>query len=169
MALRFIGATFVIIACAAIGFKQATDLRREIKTLADMVDVLNFMERELSYRLTPLPKLCRLSSEQGKSFKTLLICLAEELESQISTDVASCMNAAICRNTGFADSIVTCLQELGSSFGKFDLEGQLNGIDSVRQKCINRLDELEKDKDIRIRNYQTLGLCAGAALAIVLF
>jgi len=28
---------------------------------------------------------------------------------------------------------------------------------------------LEKDKDIRTRNYQTLGLCAGAALAILLF
>ena len=56
---------------------------------------------------------------------------------------------------------------MGSSLGRFDLEGQLQGLESVRIYCREQLDELSKDRDVRLRSYQTLGLCAGAALAIL--
>ena len=39
------------------------------------------------------------------------------------------------------------------------------GVD-VRGDCRTQLKALEQNRDIRLRNYQTLGLCAGAALAI---
>ena len=51
--------------------------------------------------------------------------------------------------------------------GRFDLEGQLQGLESVRVYCRDQLDNLAKDRDVRLRSYQTLGLCAGAALAIL--
>ena len=60
------------------------------------------------------------------------------------------------------------LRNLGRSLGRFDLEGQLRGIDAVRHETLEALEKLTHDQDERLRSYQTLGLCAGAALAILL-
>ena len=60
------------------------------------------------------------------------------------------------------------LLELGRSLGNFDLNGQLRGIEAVRRQALEALQNSVKDRDQRIRSYQTLGLCAGAALAILL-
>ena len=60
------------------------------------------------------------------------------------------------------------LLELGRGLGSFDLNGQLRGIEAVRRQAIEALQESVNDRDVRIRSYQTLGLCAGAALAILL-
>ena len=59
------------------------------------------------------------------------------------------------------------LELLGRSLGRFDLEGQLRGLESVRQVCRHGLETLAQNSAIRNRSYQTLGLCAGAALAIL--
>ena len=56
---------------------------------------------------------------------------------------------------------------MGSSLGRFDLDGQLLGLEAVRVYCQEQLSEMSKDRDVRLRSYQTLGLCAGAALAIL--
>lgn len=169
MEYRILGVCLVIISCSAFGFKMAADIRREIKHTNDLINILNYMECELNFRLTPLPQLCRISAKQGKSLEKLFHCFANELDAQISMDTFSCMNAAIQKNTGLPASVASLLKSLGASFGKFDLEGQLNGIDSVRQKAITQLQELERNKDIRTRSCQTLGMCAGATLAILLF
>ena len=139
-----------------------------MKALRDLIDILNYMEWELHSRLTPLPQLCRASAEHGKTLKRIFLCFALELESQISPDTARCMEAAIRQYADLSQPVKPYLLEFGNSCGKFDLEGQLSGIDAVRRKCAQSLESLEKDKDIRVRNYQTLGLCAGAALAILL-
>lgn len=57
---------------------------------------------------------------------------------------------------------------LGRTLGRFDLEGQLKGIDGISREAAAELDRLTKNQDARLRSYQTLGLCAGAALAILL-
>ena len=168
MNLRLIGVCFVVVACGVFGFKLASDLRLEIRALKDLIDVFNYMECELHFRLTPLPQLCRIAAEHGRTLKNIFISFAEEIENQISPDTARCMEAAVLRNCDLSDPIKPYLLEFGSSCGKFDLEGQINGIESVRKKCTQSLERLEKDKDMRVRNYQTLGLCAGAALAILL-
>ena len=60
------------------------------------------------------------------------------------------------------------LRLLGKSLGKFDLSGQLAGIDLVREGCKENLDRISKDRQERLRSYRTLGICAGIAIAILL-
>ena len=59
------------------------------------------------------------------------------------------------------------LRQLGKTLGRFDLEGQLQGLQAVCAACLEARDSLQKDRDTRLRSYRTLGLCAGAALAIL--
>ncbi len=166
--MKLIGIVLIIASCSMFGFMLASNLKREIKSLHDLVGILNFMECELNYKLTPLPQLCRNCAVHGKNLEKLFLVFADELESQIVPDVSTCMNASIEKSGSHSASVVALLSELGDSFGKFDLQGQLTGIASVRQSCIKQLEVLEDGKDIRMRNYRTFGICAGTALAIIL-
>ena len=55
----------------------------------------------------------------------------------------------------------------GAYLGRFDLPGQKQGLEEVREACRMELEALGKNRETRLRSYGTLGLCAGAALAIL--
>jgi stage III sporulation protein AB len=142
--------------------------RRAENALRQLIGALDYMGCELQYHLTPLPDLCRAAAIQsGGCIRSVLQCLSEELESQIAPDVVSCMNAAIAKTSKLPRQVKKNLEVLGSSLGRFDLQGQLKGLEAARHQCRRDLDELSKDRDVRLRSYQTLGLCAGSALAIL--
>ena len=91
-----------------------------------------------------------------------------ELDAQVSPDVQSCIAAAAATVGQLPGRVQEAICILGASLGCFDLEGQLQGLEEVRSYCKTQLDEMTDGKEKRLRSYQTLGLCAGAALAILL-
>ena len=168
MTLKMIGAILVIAACGGVGFKIAATQRREEQTLYRLTAILDYMECELQYRLTPLPELCRQAAAEDKGIlRQLFHGLALELEDQISPDAERCMNAVLSRFQQLPASTRESLELLGRSLGRFDLEGQLKGLEAVRQECRLKAASLSQNKETRLRSYQTLGLCAGAAIAII--
>lgn len=168
MNIKLIGAALIIAGCGGVGFSMAAAHRREETALRQLIRALDYMGCELQYRLTPLPELCRCAaSESGGAVSQALLHLASELEDQIAPDVAACMNAALAKTTRLPQRARKNLQLLGSSLGQFDLQGQLSGLEAARKQCRRELEELSKDRDVRLRSYQTLGLCAGSALAIL--
>ena len=60
MSYKWIGAILIIVSCGVCGFSVAAGKRREERLLSQLMDVLQFMEADLQYRLTPLPELCRI-------------------------------------------------------------------------------------------------------------
>ncbi len=169
MQIRLLGSVMIVAACGAFGFVIAAAYNREVKTLRQLIGMLDYMECELQYRLTPLPDLVRQAAlETSGILRDLFGELSNELEDQISPNVANCMRAVMEQHREIPPITADCLQTLGQVMGRFDLQGQLNGLDSVRQICRKKLDILEHDKHVRLRSYQTLGICAGAALAILL-
>ncbi len=168
MNYTWIGAILVIASCAGAGFSMAASYCREEQSLRQLLGSLDLMECELQYRMTPLPDLCRQAGQAGKgAVSRVLTLLAQELDGQISPDVHSCMYAALAAQKNLPQYTLEALKMLGQSLGRFDLEGQLNSLESVRGYCRRQLEELSDNKENRIRSYQTLGLCAGAALAIL--
>ncbi len=168
MAIKWIGAICVLIACGGFGFQIAATQKKEVHTLRQLIRVLDFAECELQYRLTPLPDLCRnVANECSGPLKALFLRLTEELNDQISPNAATCMRASIAVTNGLPKQTQEVLILLGESLGRFDLSGQIRGIESVRKECNRRLDLLSENQDVRLRSYKTLGLCAGAALVIL--
>ena len=168
MTIKILGLIFVIASCGGVGFKMAADYRREEIALRQLVRILDFMACELQYRLTPLPILCRqvwvtFPEMPGRVFAEL----SAELDAQNATDVAQCVDIALNKVKFIPPITYKTIEQLGRSIGKFDLEGQINGIESVRQDCNRNLALLTDNRENRLRSYQTLGLCAGAALAIL--
>ena len=168
MTIKWIGALLVIVGCGGVGFTMAACYKREERCLRTLIRGLDYMTCELQFRLTPLPDLCRQAgNECGGTVGQAMRVLASELESQICPDVDSCMYAALSRMDGMPVSVEDALRLLGKSLGRFDLNGQLQGLEQVRAHCRRILSGLEAGRDQRIRGYQTLGICAGAALAIL--
>lgn len=168
MSMKIIGAVLIIVGCGGVGFSMAAAHRREEKALRELIRALDYMGCELQYRLTSLPDLCRCAAkESGGVIAQLLLNLSKELDAQVAPDALSCMNAALSKTKGVPQRTRKNLEALGVSLGQFDLQGQLTGLEAARKQCRRELDELSKDRDVRLRGYQTLGLCIGSALAIL--
>lgn len=149
--------------------KMAADYRREERMLSQFEILLREMREEMRYRLTPLPRLLRRLSEQTDGvLGKICIELACEMEQQCLPDADSCMVAVLTSHKNLPGSVTELLRQMGASLGLFDLQGQLCELEAVQTKNQQKLASLRLDRDKRIRNYQTLGLCAGSALAILL-
>ena len=169
MNLKVIGALCVIVGCGSFGFLMAAQHMSQIRMYRNLISALEFMSCELRYRCTPLPELCRKAGERSQGrIRQILILLADELDAQISPDVHRCMASVLERLDTLDASIRSALLTLGSNLGKFDMAGQLVVLEGAEKLCRAHLCDLNKHKDSRIRSYQTLGLCAGAAIAILL-
>lgn len=166
--IKWIGAVLVISGCGMFGYSMAAAHRREEAALRQLIAALDYMQCELQYRLTPLPELCRQAGQQSRNLiGQVLLMLAQELECQTGPDVESCIYAALKSGTDMPGRTKKAFEILGTSLGRFDVEGQVRGLESVRSFCRRELEELSVNRDARLRSYQTLGLCAGASLAIL--
>ena len=138
--------------------------------LHQLTRVYEQMYAELEYRLTPVPELCRqcavdLSGPLAEVFGSI----ADILETQTAIDAASAMRLVLNRQKNLPSEITNQLELLGHNLGRFDLPGQLRGLRQCKVECEHKRNELEHNQQQRLRSYQTLGFCAGAALAILLF
>ena len=168
MSLHWIGAVLIVAGCGGVGFGMALNYKREENSLRQLIRVMDMFCCELEYRVTPLPELFRKAANTATGHLAKLFAnVAQELENQVAPDATYCMASALRRSRELPGRILFALTDLGRSLGEYDLDGQLQGIKAVQASCTRQLGELESNRTQRIRSYQTLGLCAGAALAIL--
>lgn len=168
MSAKWIGAVLVIAGCGAWGYSLAAAYRRQEKQLQQLIRAIQAMGWELQYRLTALPDLCRLAAREcSGGLRGVFLDLARELNWNSQPDAGSCMLSVLKRYETLPPKIRRLLRHLGRVLGRYDLEGQLQGMETVLAECKNEVQGLGKDREIRLRSYQTLGLCAGAALTIL--
>lgn len=167
MIQKWIGAALVFAGCSSVGFLMAAGYRREEKLLMQTKRFLEKLECELSCRVSTLPQLCHMAFDCGDPIRSLYTKLEEELDRQVMPDVNSCMQAAIRKQPQLPASVRSIHEQLGMTLGQFDLQGQLQQIGAVRAICEDNLSRIRDHRDEKLKSYQTLGLCAGAALALL--
>ena len=168
MTTKWIGAAFILFSCGGFGLGIAAGYRRRERLLRQLLMVLETLESELQYHLTPLPDLARKAVEDSSGvLRDVFLNLARELDWQEKPDALGCMRAAMDKCHDLPICVRRPLAQLGQTLGRFDLEGQLKGLKGVQETCRRELGKLEVSRDVRLRSYQTLGLCAGAALVIL--
>lgn len=168
MNLKWIGAALIIASCAFVGFSISAACRREEQELQQLAVAMDYMVCELRCRMSALPELCRLAGSESKGkIGKLLLNLGDYLDTQCAPDVKGCLDLASGTPEQLSPRTLQAIGLLGSSLGRFDLEGQLEGLESVRSYCRSQLEIMSNGKETRLRSYQTLGICAGAALAIL--
>lgn len=165
--IRMIGACCIVAGSGAFGFAMAAANRREERQMALLLNALEYMSCELSYRQTPLPVLCRdAAMGQRGVVPEFFRELARELEKGEAPDVQVCVYEVLQRLEP-GPRLRRLLRELGATLGRFDLPGQLRGLEAAIRSTGDALRAFRDGAPERRRSCQTLGLCAGAALAIL--
>ena len=168
MTARILGAILILIGCGGAGFLLAAACKRETAALKSFIESLNLMESELRYRKTPLPFLCHyIAATQNGIIKTYFLHLKNELQQQIQPDASTCAFIALNKMPQMPKSLKDTISQFARSLGEFDVEGQLLGIQAVRNEATMRLSHMTKDQAQRMKNYRTFGICAGAAIIIL--
>ena len=168
MSIKGLGAVLIIAGCGGFGFSMAAGVRQQEKLLGQLIRILGILETELQYRLTTLPELCRLAAaECDGTLRSIFRELMTALIRQDQPDATVCMDLVLNRCEELPGRLRKHLRHLGRSLGRYDLPGQLRGLQTVRSACEGDLALLQQSREVRLRSYQTLSLCAGTALAIL--
>ena len=169
MDYKWFGALLIVTGCGGFGFSLAANHRRQENALRKLIGILDYMTCELQFHIIPLPELCFAAGrEAGGALGTIFKDLGQALDNCCNADVSDCLEDVLKQHSQLPDLTRDNLILLGHSLGRFDLPGQLKGLEAVRRSCRLSLESLSENREMRMRNYQTLGLCAGAALAIIL-
>jgi stage III sporulation protein AB len=168
MIIKIIGAVLVICACTGFGFRFAALHKKCERSLVELVQVIDYLICQIKYQKTPLALLFKQAAvSTSGSLKRLLLSFGEELESQVFPDIYICMKRLLGKFPDIPPTSKELLIKMSTTLGKFDLNGQVLELEGVRNEAIGKIKTLAENRDVRLRTYQTLGLCAGAALAIL--
>jgi len=167
--IKWIGTMLIVAGCGGIGFSMAMNCRKERKALQDLSGALSHIASELEYRLTPLPELFSKISQCGSGCVfSLFLNLGQALSRQVTPNAGVCLEVVLRTSRQVPPLTTSIIRELAMGLGQYDAEGQQRQIMRVKEHCDRELDILSNQKEERIRRYQTLGLCTGAAIAILL-
>lgn len=168
MNIKWLGAALILSGCGGVGFRMASDIRRQEKLLGQLIRVLHILESELQYRLSSLPELCGLASQESSGIlRELFGKLSVRISRQEQDDASACMDIVLQDYPTLPRSVRKHLRYLGRSLGRFDLTGQLKGLQTVRAACQTELRNLRNNAEVRQKSYQTLAICAGTSLVIL--
>ena len=164
--LKWLGAAGICLACAGVGFSMARELEQQERLLGILLHKLGYIYRQLHYRATPLPELLlNAAGEEQDPISAIFRAIPGHLHGQ-NGQVA--MEDALQTWKNIPEAVKTLLSLLGGCMGAFDLDGQLSHLESVMEECKRSMAHLAETKQIRLRNYRTMGICAGAAITILL-
>ena len=169
MTVRLWGAILVFGGCGGMGHAIALAFRREERALQALLEAVEHMICQLRYRLSPLPELCRDAAQQSHGpVQAVLLALSGHLAAQTCPDAGGCMEKALAETPKLPLAVQTQLRYLGATLGQFDAQGQLQGLEGVKEGTQRALSALRSTIGEKTRACRTLALCAGAALAILL-
>lgn len=168
MLLKIIGAVCVITCCGFYGFNIAASKKREERCLQALLETLEYMKRELQHKRSSMTDLFYISAHRTNGpLKKVFYAIHSQLKCRTFADLSACISCSLKQQNFLPESVKNEINSLGTNLASFNITGQLKGIESVISSCEYKLKKLQSNIDQRLRTYQTLGLCAGAALVII--
>lgn len=166
--IRWIGAAMIIFGAGSFGISKTVQFYRQQRLLRSFLHMLELLQCELTYTLYPLPKLCRITAERSDRLPaSSLRCFASLLDRGLARSVAA--------REAFSDvkcvlppDAGTAVLELFSALGRYDLDGEIKLLKLARQRLNTALERGETEKRPIAKGYALLGVCTGAAVAILL-
>ena len=168
--LRMAGAVLLTCGAAALGFSAAGALTRRVASLRALLGALELMDRELSFRLTPVPELLdRLASQAAAPAGPFFAACRDGLGALGEQSLAGIWRRALAdRPMDLSREDQDILGELGEILGRYDGPGQREALGEIRTRLGRQLEGAQEESRRMGRVYGALGLTAGSMLAILL-
>lgn len=166
--IRPIGALLVFLGCSAAGFSAASELKHERDLLHAFSASLALLRSEIGYRAHTLPEIFRKASDSAPEPLCGVFCkLAETVSEAPGESLSAHVTASLGFSTPLPQPICEAFKYLGASLGGTDADAQLHTISLCEELIRTAGEELQKEFMQRCRARRTLGVCAGAVLAIL--
>ena len=166
--LRFLGAAFVVLSSAWVGFSSARRLRRAGRELDELRAALEQMESELRCASPTYAAVCkRLSETATGAVSQFFSALADDASDSDFEPVGATRRAVERSGLILQPAAFLALEQLFDGFGRFDLTGQLRQLGLAREALSHQAGRLREQTEAKCRSYEILGLCAGAAVLIL--
>ena len=111
MTTKWIGAAFILISCGGFGLGIAAGYRRRERLLRQLLMVLETLESELQYHLTPLPELARKAAlDSSGVLKDVFLNLTRELAVDTAAAGELTLHSAQWRSEGTVDQLYIALR-----------------------------------------------------------
>lgn len=165
--MRFAGVAFIVISAGSVGFQMAALLRKKCDLLNQILKALQLLRNEIAVCGTPLPQaFALLAASCNGALESLFGSTAREMDKNRWTTPHDAVSNALepLREPLLGEIFLP----LAKNLGKYDLDAQLQGIETAKLQAEQRLQEMEQERKIKSRTYQTLGVCTGLAVAILL-
>ena len=168
--IRLMGALLTAGGGACLGFAAAGRLTRRARVLRQLAGALEQMDREISFRLTPMPQLMeRLGEEYPQPVGTLFVRCCQGLDQLGEHSLAEIWRSALEKtDLDLEDRETAVLGELGEVLGRFEESGLRSALARTAEELDQAAELARQEAEKRGRMYRVLGLAAGGLLVILL-
>ena len=169
--IRLLGAALLTLGGLGAGLTAVGRLTGRVQDLRGLESAVEALERELGWRLAPLPEALGRAAEgaSGRTARLLRLCAGEAsaLEGRPFRQVwTECVSAAqLCLEREDA----AILEELGSVLGRYDGDSQLRALERAADRLARQREKAEERRERLGRLYGILGAFGGLLLVIILF
>lgn len=165
--MKYLGIIFIVCSTAYMGFHLANGFRLRRKLLTQFLRCLPIIRNEIVFCGTPIPKIFRLISDHTDGeVHEVFGQVSKQMEEHKTMTPTEAMEETLTARK--YTCLVPRLLELADKLGNYDVEAQIAGIDQVQSQAELQVDELEQERLQKGKVYESLGICAGLALAILL-
>lgn len=169
--LKLAGALLLMAGASCLGFGAAGQLKARVSCLMALCAALEQMERELTFRLTPMPELMGKLAKTAQAPADLFFARCREEMGRLGErSFGQLWRAALEEETELIlePTERQILASLGDVLGRYDAEGQRLALRTAGTELGECLRRAREERDRLGRVYATLGLGAGAMLVIIL-
>ena len=164
--MKIIGLVLLTAAAAAIGVFKASELKKCVAALSELIAFLELIRNEICTRRTPMKQLMSANNlHEYKYIKPFTSALDEHMNMLGNMSFSQIWTECVNENISFiSEESRSCLINLGSSLGRYDAQLQAAAID----RCINALEREYKDlcTDLKSNQKMYIGLGTGMGLIV---
>ena len=168
MMIRMLGAGLTLLSGALYAIRFTKEHRLKEAYFEELLMILEHFLWELQTNLSPLNICCQVASCSGKGkMSQIMAQLAHYLVQGSGQSPETCMDLVL-EGQDIPLVLRHRLHQLADTLGRYDLSGQIGGIRAVQELCRRDLHALTVQRAKNVKSCQALGLCTGAAVAILL-
>lgn len=165
--MREIGVVCIILSSSIVGIRISGSLKHRCLLLQNLIRLLRQMEHEIELYGTPVPQLFALmAASAAGELEQIFSAAAHEMDRDHWITPYQAMEEAL--NDTSSKILSSILLPLCRQLGRYDRDAQLTGITASIQEAEVALHAMEKERSIKSKTYQTLGICTGLAASVLL-
>ena len=165
--MKWIGMIFIVVAASSVGFGMSLSIRKDRSLLLQMQHALQILRNEIAFCGTPLPQAFALMAANCNGYLECVFSdTAKQMDKHRWMTPSAVMNQVL---SGYQETVVSeLLINLAAGLGNYDLQAQLGAICTADERAAQVLHRTEQEGKVKAKIYETLGVCGGLSVAILL-